>query len=344
MDELQLLREIRNDIPAATEAMVEGGRHQLLRRINSGVTEKSKGRRKKGLRIAVMSAATLGLVAVLVAGNVIGLAGWRGGASAEAAEILNKAAELSIKTADPVVKPGQYLKIDSTNLWLTISGIPDGSGVLGSNREVQWLDTERMTTYVPANRQDEWVMSRSGRIPTTFFDPEAKKFAMDQAKDMGDTSELLRANNGAFYDSPSSLPDTQELASYSRDPRMLLNGIYVKTLGAGQSIDGEALVFIADLLRTGVVPADLRAALFKAAALIPGVAVTDNQATLDGQTGVGIGRLEDVSHIRQDIIIDPGTGQLIGERSVLTEASGSVPAGTAIGWTTIHTSVVDSAP
>lgn len=79
---------------------------------------------------------------------------------------------------------------------------------------------------------------------------------MQQSKEIGDTSERLRAANGAFYGSPSSFPSEKDLAAYSRDPRMLLNGIYLKTLGAGQSIDGEALARIADLLRTGLVPAD----------------------------------------------------------------------------------------
>ncbi len=125
---------------------------------------------------------------------------------------------------------------------------------------------------------------------------------------------------------------------------MLLDDIYKKTVGMGQSVDGEALVFIADLLRTGVVPGELRAALYKAAALIPGVTVTDQQATLDGRKGVAIGRIEDFSHVRHDIIIDPNSGQPIGERQVLTEPSGSMPAGTAITWTAVEASVSDTAP
>jgi RNA polymerase sigma-70 factor (ECF subfamily) len=125
---------------------------------------------------------------------------------------------------------------------------------------------------------------------------------------------------------------------------MLLNNIFKKTMGQGQSIDGEALVFIADLLRTGMVPADLRAALYKAAALIPGVSVTDGQATLGGRKGIAIGRVEETSHTRQDIIIDPKTGLLIGERQVLTQAQGPIPAGTATTLTTIGTSVSDTAP
>ena len=60
----------------------------------------------------------------------------------------------------------------------------------------------------------------------------------------------------------------------------------------------------------------LRAALYKAAALIPGVSVTDDQAALDGQSRVAIGRVEGALNVRQDITIDPTTGQLIGEREV----------------------------
>ena len=49
---------------------------------------------------------------------------------------------------------------------------------------------------------------------------------------------------------------------------------------------GETLVFIADLLRTGVVPADQGATLHKVAAMIPGVTITEGQANLDGRTGI----------------------------------------------------------
>jgi len=348
MDELKLLRDMRKDVPGVTDAAVNQGREQLLRHTDperSGARNgKKTPRPRKALRIAIMSVATLGLAAALVAGNVMGVSGPQGMPSADAATVLNDAAELTIKTADPVVGPGQFLKVDSTNLWLSSYGTQDPAGKVGENIDVHWLDTEKMSLYIPANRDEEWVWERSGRIPTTFFGEKSKEVALNQAKEMGDTSELLKGAGGAFYNSPSSFPDQKEMAAYSREPRMLLDGIYKRTAGAGQSVDGEALVYIADLLRTGMVPADLRAALYKAAALIPGVSVTDNQATLDGQTGIAIGRVEEVSHMRQDIIIDPATGQLIGERSVLTEALGEIPAGTAVGWTTIRTTVVDSAP
>lgn len=142
----------------------------------------------------------------------------------------------------------------------------------------------------------------------------------------------------------SSFPSPGYLDALPRVPRRLLADIYQKTAGKGQSVDGEALVFIADLLRTGIVPGELRTALYKAAALIPGLTVTDEQATLDGLTGIAIGRVEDFSYFRHDIIIDSQCGLPIGERQVLTEPRGTMPAGTATTWMTVETSVSDTAP
>jgi hypothetical protein len=291
-------------------------------------------RRARRMRIGLTSVAAAAVVAALITGDVVGLAGWRGGATAQAAEVLNNAAQITIKTADPTVNPGQYLKIQSTNVWSTTSVEADGSSY-------EWLDTEKSEMYIPADRGAEWVWQRSGRVPTTFFDAKTKDFVASQ--NIQPHPELLRAASGAFYGSPGG-PFATDMSTRPRDPYRLLNSIYKQTLGHGPSVDGEALVFIADLLRTGIVPADLRAALYKAAAMIPGVTITEGQANLNGRTGVAIGRSEGSVTGRQEIIIDPETGQLIGERAILTEPHGSIPAGTAATWTAIETTVVSEAP
>ncbi|MGX9899688.1 CU044_5270 family protein [Arthrobacter sp. SA17] len=339
MNELTLLQAMHDKTPVVTDAAVEEGRSKLLHRIGPALpAARPTHRRRTAKRVGLVSLATAAVVAALVAGDVLGPTGWRGAATAQAAQVLNEAAQTTIETADPVVNPGQYLKIQSSNLWGTISVDENG-------KQFQWLDTENATMYIPANRNDEWVWERSGRIPTVFFDEasrEYEKLQYDEPK-----GYVLRGPNGSFYGSApdqSGFPSPEYLASFPRDPHLLLNNIFKKTVGKGQSIDGEALVFIADLLRTGMVPGDLRAALYKAAALIPGVTVTDDQATLNGRKGIAIGRVEEVSHTRQDIIIDPQTGLLIGERQVLTQAQGTMPAGTAITLTTIETSVSDTAP
>ena len=124
-----------------------------------------------------------------------------------------------------------------------------------------------------------------------------------------------------------------------------LNHVYLTTIGAGSSPDNEALLFIADTLRQGTVPADLRAALLRAAAMIPGVTTTDNQATLDGQTGTAIGRVESENGLRQEITIDPTSGRMIvkGEGAVVAIPQSSIAAGDVWRWSSGRTSVVDAA-
>ena len=336
MDELSLLQAMRAKTPAASDATVEKGRRKLLQHMAPTLAPAQPKRRPRtAMRIGLASVATAAVVAALVAGDILGPTGWRGAATAQAAQILNEAAQTTIQTSDPVVNPGQYLKIESTNI--------NGSSFQDENRnEYHWLEREKGTMYVPANRDDEWVWERSTRVPTTFFDETTKEIALSMQSTEA-KGELLRGKNGTFYGG-SPFTSSSYLSSLPRDPYLLLNNIYKRTLGSGQSIDGEAIVFIADLLRTGIVPADLRAALYKAAALIPGVTITDDQATLDGRKGIAIGRVEDASHFRQDLIIDPKTGLLIGERHVLTQPLGSIPTGTAVTWTGIKTSVSDKAP
>ena len=129
-----------------------------------------------------------------------------------------------------------------------------------------------------------------------------------------------------------------------RDPRQLLDKIYELNEDSGQSRDGQALEWITTALRRGTAPAEFRAALYKAAAEIPGVEITEDQATLNGKTGIAIGRLETASNTLYDIIIDPETGQFIGEREVTVDGYAGMPAGTTTGWTTVTTTVVSSAP
>lgn len=344
MDDLQLLRGMRSDIGSAPQPTLDRGREKVMSRISAASAFEPPTTNVKATvrpirfrrRILFASAAAALLIGGIVVADVVRPAA--PGATAEAAEVLNNAAAATIQTADPVVRPGQYLRIQSTNLWATEAVDENGN-------EYQWLDTEKQTMHVPANRDGEWVWERSGRIPTTFFDEESKAY-VDRTQAVGPEPYVLRGVNGAFAGpgTEPSFPSPSYLDSLPRDPRLLLEDIYEKTDGKGQSVDGEALVFIADLLRTGVVPGEVRAALYKAAALIPGVTVTEEQATLDGRKGVAIGRVENSSHFRQDIIIDPTNGLPIGERQVLTESRGTMPSGTATTWTAVETSVTDITP
>ena len=358
MDDLQLLREMRSDIGFAPAATLARGREKVMAQVCPAPTSvATTGTHTKGAvkpirfrrRVLIASAAAALLVGGIVVADVVRPSG--PGATAEAAEVLDNAAAAAIRTSDPVVGPGQYLKIETPELTGSGAQAADGS-------EINWQETTGGQVYVPADREGEWVWNREGRVPLASSSEEAKadarrlralskteNFPKDQVNPM--VGGVLRANGGAFYgNEPTVIIGTplKDAGSLPKDPQALLDLIYERTKGAGKSPESEAFVTIADGLRTGVVPADLRAALYKAAALIPGVTVTDRQATIDGRNGVAIGIASSDGVTRTDVIIDPASGSVIGEQDVLLKDYPGSPAGTVTTWTSVRTSVVDTAP
>jgi hypothetical protein len=132
------------------------------------------------------------------------------------------------------------------------------------------------------------------------------------------------------------------LATLPRDPQRLL----AELDDAGPTDDPahRALFTIQHtvmLLRSGLVPGDLRAAMYGALALLPELRVTEQVANLDGRQGTALGVA--VLDIRWDIIIDPATGAFIGERQVQVRARpDGAPAGTLLNSTSVTTGVVDA--
>lgn len=352
MDDLQLLRDMRSDTGSVPPATLARGRTKLMSKIGSAPRSRatvgphapatvSPIRIRR--RVLMASAAAALIVGGILAADVVGPA--RQGATAEASEILNNAAAATIQTSDPVVGPGQYLKIETRAVHSTVQTFADGS-------ETAWLDKTGGQVYVPADRDGIWIWNREDRVPEAFFS-EASKAAAAKMRDSfasepgSGLAGILRAPGGAFYGSAQTVINGMPLDQVSnlpRDPEALLHIIYDRTKGSGPSPETEALVSIADTLRTGVVAADLRAVLYKAAALIPGVSVVDKQATLNGRTGIAIGISSPDGDSRQDIILDPSTGLLIGERRLQLKATADFPAGTATSWTSVETSVVDTVP
>ncbi|NUT99943.1 MAG: hypothetical protein HOY78_48850, partial [Saccharothrix sp.] len=82
--------------------------------------------------------------------------------------------------------------------------------------------------------------------------------------------------------------------------------------------------------------------LLRALTHLPGLDVTDDAADLDGRRGVALGISEDGE--RQEIILDPATGEVIGERKVSDSMFAGIPKGTVTGYSSITTAVVDAPP
>ena len=347
MDELTTLRRLDADAPAPSDAVVTDAFEALTARMAAAEqidrTHVAPKRRRLTVRLRWAALATAGaaaLVVALVLTDTIGVAGLRPGATAQAAELLDHAADTTIQAVDPTVAPGQYRQVVYRDVHAIETGNKAGDTVLYSIHEDR-------TTWIPANVHEEWTEVRyperaAGQYWGEGAEEAAKEAAVEWRKQQ---PQVLHGKAGAFFGiDPSRTPEA--VNALPRDPRVLLNHIYRVTLGAGTSPDDEALVFISDTLNTGFADASLRAALYRAAALVPGVKLTANSATLDGTTGVAIGRVDPKYGIRQDLIIDPATGELIGERRVSTRnlPDGSAAAGDTIAWSSVTTTVVNGVP
>ncbi len=337
MSDLTLLRSLRDEDTVLDAATAD---RAYARTAASIATAEARGRQLRQphtRRLVWAGGITAGAVALTIAltlTDTIGVAGLRPGATAAAAELLDRAAGLAIRSTDPTLVPGQFRQVVFTSVHAL-----DGNGETFSIHEDR-------TTWIPANEQDTWTEVRFPiRSAGQYWTPNAKRNAeQEDATNRGQAPEVLHGKAGAFFGATDPARTFEGVNGLPQDPRVLLNHIYRVTLGTGPSPDGEALVFIADTLNTGLADAATRAALYRAAALIPGVTLTAGSATLDGHQGVAIGRVEGSTGIRQDLIIDPQTGGLIGEREVATRHLDPFPAGATISWSSADTTIVDQVP
>ncbi|KTS85151.1 hypothetical protein NS183_13230 [Microbacterium testaceum] len=347
MDEISLLNRVRADVPERTPDDVIRGRAALLRAIEAPATAPGRRPRRPWMWVGSAVAATCALTGVFVFGGALGAPG---GADPAAAAVLGAAATAARDVVDPVVGPGQYLEVRTDAIYAA-SGTTEADTEEARERDTtteasdvtSFLERDLRALWVPADRSADWIEVRCARVPVHTFGPRSETFAAESGG-VEDNARQVFPGGKTEYGAPITMLDADSAADLPRDPHQLLERIYQENGNAGPSRDGEALVWLADRLRSGTVPAELRSVFYDTAALIPGVTITEEQATLNGRTGTAIGRDEGENGFRQDIIIDPATGEFIGERQVLLRPGADMPAGTATGSTSVTTTVVDAVP
>ncbi|MFG2370219.1 CU044_5270 family protein [Streptomyces sp. NPDC048504] len=80
----------------------------------------------------------------------------------------------------------------------------------------------------------------------------------------------------------------RELQALPTEPNALLEKIYADTKGEGQTQESEALEKIGELLPDATLLPELNAALYRAAAKIPGVSVVSDAKDYAGRSGIGL--------------------------------------------------------
>ena len=337
MDELTLLRATRSDIDGPTDAALAAGRTTLEQRwAPSPARQGAAAPRHRALITAAI--ATVALVAVTVGVTGIGPKG----ASAQAAEVLEQAALASIASSDPVVPAGHYLEVESMAEYAQFV-FPDGVDQSNHDNEMAFRSTVEESLFIPADRSDSWVWVRG---PHVFAGWYGEPFASEQLKEAAEkpapSPETLRAKNGVFY---SGRQVTEaELDALPLDAHELYAHFEDAYVGGSASREEDIMVKIADILQTSRASADLRAALYRTLALIPGMEIVEDEANLAGEEGVAFGREDPNRGDRFELIIDPANGQFIGERNIALVPYGNIPVGAVYSSEAITTTVVPEAP
>lgn len=187
----------------------------------------------------------------------------------------------------------------------------------------------------PPARADQWWritstgVDRDGvaRVQTTYVavDGSRPSVIVEETYAAGLTRERTSRSVRGMDLAPIHLPGTWQapntafLASLPRDVPLLTHRLRTDTAGHGPSPDGEIVVYITDVLRSGLVPADLRAALYAVLQTVPGIDVGVAQAVAGGRTGVVVAYHETLGAMApftQELLIDPATGELLATREV----------------------------
>jgi hypothetical protein len=306
-----LLPSVERDLPA--------GRHQFHKeqmmvqiREDLRTTAVAPMRRNPFLRRAVL----LPAMACALAGAVVGGLALTGGGDANASLATGPALTTRIGAADA---RGADQLLDNISL-----AAADTSEPTVRDDQFLYIASKVASTYPKTVDDKTTVVSEKLHSRQVWQSPDGRNGWLIEP---GNTSE-----DGITLAGPNPLSSAyHRLAQLPTEPGALLRKIYQESdANRDPEVprDQAAFVAIGDLLTESYPPANLTAALYKAAAEIPGVVAVDDAVDAVGRHGVAIARLDEQSGQRTEWIFDKKTYAFLGERSVQVEPSDTFKKGT----------------
>jgi hypothetical protein len=251
--------------------------------------------------------------------------------------------EPAVRTVDRPLGPDQYRYVATRGWWMGSFGT---SGGMLLHLTEQWV-----RQWIPARPDRDWLLDRevTGRVrwlTGTAEEAHDEGFTLSDAVPTG----RYRAPHGDFYAELDDLaprrrpgswhaPTAEFLARLPRDPQALLARLQAD--GPEGRTASHPFARAVGALRSGLVPADLRAALYAALVELPAVSIDENAADLDGCPRMAL--VHDDGPTRTELLVDPADGSFAGECDTLRVASRlGLAVGTVVLATVVTGSVVDT--
>lgn len=305
--------ELARMLPAPGEPELRADRHLLLKdAFMQQITEPPVTSRRRLVLLAAPVAAAV-LVATLVGVTVLNRRPSGGtsiaadsptvavaaGDAAGVAPLMERVALVAGKKPQVPVGKDEYVYIKSKVAWLVFAE-DGGSGNKEAGVDQQVLDqVHSRELWRPASQGSEGLIRERGE---TF---------------------------GSYGTDPNSL-----YANLPTDPTTLLAKIYADTKGQGNGADAAAFDFIGTALRESLLPPRVAAALYRAAAKIPGVVLVADSVDAEGRHGVAVARTDEDGE-RDEWIFNATTFDYLGERSYLVRDTDTGKAGMLTATTAV---------
>lgn len=254
--------------------------------------------------------------------------------------------DLAIEASDRPLRPDQYVYVDTHAWWM---------GTFGKHTH---LTEHRVRQWIPARTDGEWLLVRELTGAQQWLIGSAEEAADDgfELHDVGPTGRFVarygRFELGGDLDDlgdpdPRCAPTPPRrgnwqaptpgfFADLPRDPDALRNRLVHENPGSWFGPFAAAV----NVLRTALVPATLRRALYGALLGLPDVTRADGVLDVDGRECIAV--VHDAGRTRTELLVTPEDGQFAGERDTLrTDSRCGLTAGTVISTTAVRTFLVD---
>ncbi|KFF96795.1 hypothetical protein IQ62_33995 [Streptomyces scabiei] len=223
-----------------------------------------------------------------------------------APQLLERISLAAADTSEPTPRKGQYIYIASkvADTYIAVDG--------DNKSEAASTELHSRQVWKSLDGRDGWLIEAG------------------ETSDKGITLQSDTPDSGAY----------NALAELPTDPDALLQRIYRASDAVRDPEvprDQAAFVAIGDLLFESYPPAEVGAALYKAAAKIPGVVAVNDAVDATGRHGIAIARENPVDGERTEWIFDKKTLRFLGERIVVVKATADSPL--KVG-TVAHTSAI----
>ncbi|MFI0982769.1 CU044_5270 family protein [Streptomyces sp. NPDC021093] len=245
------------------------------------------------------------------------------GSTAQLASTVRQMSAAAAARATPEPKPGQFVYVKRQVSYLSMSHNADTS--------------ESRTWVQPLHTREVWKSpdDKQGWLDEPGYQPEGG-ITLDR--------DAPEANPQGGQDIPGQAPDRSYhwVKALPTNPAALLKKIYAEVAPSGGDQHQRAFDEIESIIGEQIVPARTAAALYQAAARIPGVVLVAHSQDAAGRSGIALARVDERAGERAELVFDRTTYAYLGSRGVQVREVDGIKPGTVTERTAVlERAVVD---